>query len=121
MDIDKLFSEEMPLWWQQFVAEKDHLITIALGSYSELYVKHCKQKELIYEQYPRLAKFIDNDAMEEEITMSMEEAKALARLVHLEFDIMEMYQLAYLAVGLADGYELKEFVIKLKNEGWMKK
>lgn len=116
MGIDKMFSEKMPFWWQQFVADKDCKITVALETNSELYANYCNRKELIYEQYPRLSKFIDDDIKGENVLMSIDEAKALAELIHIEFDIMEMYQYAYLVLGLVDGYELKDLMIKIMNE-----
>lgn len=116
MDIDKIFSPEMPLWMQQFVAQKDYLITSALETHSKLYATKCCEKDRIYEKYPRLAQFIDNEIDGADIIMQSEEARALAELIQIQFMIMEMYQYMFLILGIVDGYELKDLMIKIMNE-----
>ena len=48
--------------------------------------------------------------------MQSEEARALAELIQIQFMIMEMYQYMYLMLGIVDGYELKDLMIKIMNE-----
>lgn len=116
MNIDKMFSSEMPLWMQQFVAQKDRLITSALETNSELYATKCCEKSRIYKKYPRLARFIDNEIDGADIIMHSEEARALAELIQIQFMIMELYQYMYLMLGIVDGVELKDLMIKIMNE-----
>ena len=116
MNIDKMFSSEMPFWMQQFVAQKDRLITSALETHSELYAIKCCERDRIYKKYPWLARFIDNEIGDADIIMHSEEARALAELIQIQFMIMELYQYMYLMLGIVDGYELKDLMIKIMNE-----
>ena len=116
MNIDKMFSSEMPFWMQQFVAQKDRLITSALETHSELYATKCCERDRIYKKYPWLARFIDNEIGDADIIMQSEEARALAELIQIQFMIMELYQYMYLMLGIVDGYELKDLMIKIMNE-----
>ena len=115
MDIDKLFSEEIPVWLQRVFEKNDRETMLQLKEHSAFYADVKNQIRQIYEKYPRLVVFIDNNVKTEFHDFLLDEAKALAELICLEFKIMEMYECVFYLKGIRDGYELKDLAEKIKR------
>ena len=106
---DVLFDKGTPQWIDRLFDELIQEITIDLSEQSHVYEKIKQELQVLYEEYPDLVAFIENDDIHE-IVLADNVAKALGRLIFLEFEIMEMYQKMMYFRGCRDGYVFSKYL-----------